>query len=162
VQVYALKSSVGSSSTDALFVVVGVPSIPYGSPSLYSLFTDSRMSKTDADSMRDFFEDNYGIPAGTGKVVELRATLRPHSQEVEIPGVLTYQAHLLSNHVDENVRHYLYPWLGEPEQWITRVVRYKQAGDRTIQYRHTNSLLATFDLGEPDLPGRSSPGACSR
>lgn len=133
-----------------------------GALSLYSLFTDSRMSKTDADSMRDFFEENYGIAAGTGKIVHLKASLRPHSQEVEIPGILTYQSHLLSHKVDENVQGYLYPWLGEPEQWITRVARYKQTGSKTIQYSHTNSLLATFDLGEPDLPARSSPGACSR
>jgi hypothetical protein len=157
VQVYAPKSSGRSRANDPVFVLVGLPVKPYGSPSAYSLFIDKRMSRPVVDAMRDFFEDNYWIQPGTEQIVHVNARLRPDSQVVEIPGVLSYKAHLLSNDVDQDVGRYLYPWLDTPKQWTTQIVRYKQREDGFVEYSGTNSLFATFNLGEPELPARSAP-----
>jgi hypothetical protein len=105
----------------------------------------------------------FWIQRGTEQMVRMKATLRPDFQVVEIPGVLKYQSHLLSNDVDQDVRQYLYPWLGEPKQWTTRIVRYKQKEGEIVTYSDTNSLFATFNLSEPELPARALPASgCSR
>jgi hypothetical protein len=152
VQVYAPKLADGGEGTKhgPVFVLVGVPATPFLSPSSFSLFIDARMPKSTVDLMSDFFEDNYGIQPGTGKIVPIKTALYPDSQTVKIPGALSYQVRLLSEDVDPNVKEYLYPWLGEPRQWRTRAVHYTSSAGKVDKFSGTNALSAGFNLGEPE------------
>lgn len=151
VQIYAPRMTDGgiSAKHGPVFVLVGVPAAPYLSPSSFSLFIDARMPKSTIEFMSDFFEDNYGIQPGTGRIVPIKTALRPDSQSVKIPGILNYEVRLSSQDVDADVRQFLYPWLDRPQQWETRAVSYTSTAGKVDKFSGTNALSAGFNLGKP-------------
>ncbi|MGA8491414.1 MAG: hypothetical protein WB711_13390 [Terriglobales bacterium] len=107
------------------------------------------MPKSTIEFMSDFFEDNYGIQPGTGRIVPIKTALRPDSQSVKIPGILNYEVRLSSQDVDADVRQFLYPWLDRPQQWETRAVSYTSTAGKVDKFSGTNALSAGFNLGKP-------------
>ena len=130
-------------------MLVGVPTAPYLSPSSFSLFIDTRMPKSTIDFMSDFFEDNYGIQPGTGRIVPIKTALRRGSQSVKIPGVLDYDVRLSQQALDPDVQQFLFPWLNTPRQWRTRSVSYTSTAGKVDKFGGTNALSAGFNLGKP-------------
>ena len=161
-EVYAPEGNSRNANGNApVFVLVGAPTTPYDSPSAFALYIDKRMPESTVGQMREFFEENYGVQPGTEKVVSIKSLLRPDLQVVTIPGLLSYKVHFLSNDVDASVQPYLYPWLRDPNQWTTREVRYKPGGRKTYPYSGTNSLVARFDLGKPELSQSRPQATCA-
>ena len=144
------------------FILIGW-SEGFSAPSQYVLYVDKSADDIEIRRLAHFFHTNYGVDAQASKKAEMRDESSRNQLQIEIPGILKYQVRPLpATPLSDTVRDYLYSWLVKPEQWRTRIVKYRASeNNETIEYKRTNSLVAEFRLGVNDLQqsptGSSNP-----
>ena len=148
VQVYqAHLQGKGTTPTDSVFVLVGVPRHPYEDPELYTLYRERDVRNDLLGGLQGLFEGFYEVKLQDSQQVSISASIKEHSHQVSIPGVLRYEVvSLRKDVVDGRLRRYLYPWLDHPKQWETRLTKYQYPDGSSVAYRRTNALEARFHL----------------
>jgi hypothetical protein len=145
------------------FILVGVPASPHLAPSDYILYVDSSIPDSLVTATLPFFASQYGIFESNVRKAIVKITTSRRNQTITIPSILSYRIESGRNTpVDSSVSEFLYPWLSQPEQWVSKSIAYRGPDGESIGYHNTNALSAKFDVTlSSALKTPSVPLACA-
>jgi Protein of unknown function (DUF1326) len=140
----------GSDLSGMTFILVGLPSVDYGAPSVYKIYSDRKSNQIPG---AELFAQAFGLEPEYGfeSVSSLQTTIKPFAHTVVIDSILRYDVR--ANGVTEeplsfDVQEHLYPWVQNGKQWRVRRLEYRMNG-KLVTFAGTNSLAGRFEIAIP-------------
>jgi len=134
----------GVSLGGSVFVLLNLPTDDYAAPKASVLYVESNAGPRKTASIESLVKRYFG-PVSVSRAVLSFSGHGAH-QRLDVPGLLEYEIVSLRASPADEVKDFLYPWLHDVRQGVTRQVNYTTRDGGKIHYSRTNALVGRFRI----------------